>query len=81
MTHETIVMPNNGKRGCSGKRCYENHAIAARMAQRVRRQHDDAKLHAYKCRHCHSWHVGEAVGKIDKARRMRRIPLRGGDDE
>lgn len=44
--------------GCKGKRCYESHPVAARMAKQTRRQHD-VKVEGYKCPHCRFWHVGE----------------------
>jgi len=55
--HEHVVS-DIPRAGCGGKRCYETNVIAERMAKRTRRQRD-VRVAAYKCRHCHFWHVGE----------------------
>lgn len=55
--HEHVVS-TEPRPGCGGKRCYESHPVAERMAKRTRRQHD-TKVGPYKCPHCRFWHVGE----------------------
>lgn len=45
--------------GCSGKRCYETKLVADRLAKRTRRNLEKFRGGAYRCSHCHSWHIGE----------------------
>jgi len=46
-------------RGCTGKRCYPSQSVAGKLAKRQRR-YCDTRVVEYHCRHCHSWHIGEA---------------------
>jgi hypothetical protein len=64
LRHEHVVQhaPANGLRGCNGKRSYPNHADAARVAKQARRNLDEP-LEAYKCQHCHDWHIGQPPEK------------------
>lgn len=45
--------------GCSGKRCYESKAVADRLAKLTRRNLEKFRGGAYRCTHCHAWHIGE----------------------
>ena len=47
---------------CEGKRGYANWPVADRMAERTRRDTEDA-LSPYHCRFCQRWHVGHPLLK------------------
>lgn len=55
--HTPVLSTADGVPGCGGKRQYPDFAVASKMAERTRRQVEEA-MSAYKCRHCHFWHVG-----------------------
>jgi hypothetical protein len=55
---QPVISPNTGKHGCSGKRCYESAPVAQKLAKRTRQQHE-CRVEAYRCHHCHLWHIGE----------------------
>jgi hypothetical protein len=40
----------------------------------MRRQMDDAIVHAYHCPHCHDYHVGESIGAPVQRRERRKEP-------
>lgn len=52
------VVAEGTRHGCGGKRVYESHATATKMAKRTRRQYEN-RVEAYRCRACGRWHVGE----------------------
>lgn len=58
-TAPPVLSQNVATRGCGGKRCYDSHHVAERMARNTRRQ-KECRVSAYKCRHCHHWHVGDS---------------------
>lgn len=60
-----VLSPQNQLRGCSGKRQYGSFAEATKLAERLRRQAEEA-IEAYKCRHCHHYHLGEPRQLPDK---------------
>jgi len=45
--------------GCTGKKQFDKFSQADKAAKR-RNRSDNAHLEAYHCRHCGSFHVGEA---------------------
>ena len=44
-------------RGCTGKRSFASHLLAAKHAKWMRRKYD-APLAAYHCKSCRAWHIG-----------------------
>lgn len=54
-----VSQPRRVTAGCSGKRCYESAGEARRLAKNMRRNLDRCKVDAYRCKHCHFWHLGE----------------------
>jgi hypothetical protein len=53
-----ISAPRRIVAGCSGKRVYETKEVAERLAKRTRRDRN-CRVSAYRCIHCHHWHIGE----------------------
>lgn len=65
--------------GCTGKEQFASHGMAAKV-QRRRGKSRDRDLHsgeAYRCPHCHSWHIGERHGFAA----LRRAFLKKRDEE
>jgi hypothetical protein len=60
--------------GCTGKNCFTRFSAAAAAAKRMRRQKDDAIVHAYHCCNCGSFHVGESIGAPVQRRERRKEP-------
>lgn len=60
--------------GCTGKNCFTRFSAAAAAAKRMRRQKDDAIVHAYHCHHCGGFHVGESMGTPPSRRGRRKEP-------
>jgi len=54
-----VSEPRRVVAGCSHKRCYDNANTARRVAKNMRRHLDRCKVDAYRCTHCHFWHIGE----------------------
>lgn len=46
--------------GCTGKRSFTQFTLADQAATRRNRKDGGAHVEAYHCRHCNSFHVGEA---------------------
>lgn len=49
---------------CDGKQRFGTRKMAAKIAQRPRRQFDHAKLQPYRCSICAGWHLGLSGGKL-----------------
>lgn len=58
MAAPVTIVSEIPRAGCRGKRVYESMAIAGKMAKRMRRQLDGAKVGPYRCDTCHKYHVG-----------------------
>lgn len=42
--------------GCTGKQAYESQGQAAQAGRKIGKR-SKSKLHAYRCKHCHLWHI------------------------
>lgn len=42
--------------GCTGKQAYESQGQAAQAGRKIGKR-SKSKLHAYRCKHCHLWHL------------------------
>ena len=51
---------------CHGKQGFSDHALAVKVARKGARSKDRA-VSAYKCPHCHMYHVGQSVMKRTQA--------------
>lgn len=58
---EPELAPQNGMRGCAGKRQYNGFKDADHVARNVRR-HADGDVHPYRCLVCRRWHIGSDNG-------------------
>lgn len=56
------------KPGCTGKHRFEGFIEARGAAKRLKKRDDGGHLHAYHCKHCNAFHVGEnrTHGKRDQ---------------
>jgi hypothetical protein len=66
--HEVRLSPLNGQPGCNGKRQYDDHATADRIATTQKRRTEEP-IEPYRCRYCQKWHVGNP--RIKKKEHMR----------
>lgn len=59
--------------GCTGKAVFASLAVAQDKARRMR-ERTEHKLEAYRCRHCHQYHVGGQLerGSVFRSRDRRR---------